>query len=511
MENDQLPVVDFLSKPETYGEHCLKVERIETHISEIFLIGNRAYKLKRAVQFPYLDFGTPEKRRIACDAEVTINRRTAPQLYLGVKSVVCQEDGTLALDGEGEVLDWVVEMKRFDQASLFDRLALKGSLDRQIMEELADAIAAFHDLAEPVFKAGGLGGLAMIADNNAECFAQFGAGILDADKVTHLNQELKLQVNELGWVLDARKQNGHVRHCHGDLHLRNICLLDGKPTLFDAIEFSRDFSDIDVLYDLAFLLMDLDHRDLRGLANICFNRYMDLTGEGEALGCMPIFLAVRASIRSHVALAAAQNLSGPSGAQALYNEAAQYLEMAIGYLEPQAPRLIAVGGLSGSGKSHAAREIASLIGRAPGARVLRSDVLRKRLMGCHPLERLGPEGYTHEVTLKTFQTLYAEVETALKTGHSVIADAVFSNTEQRDAIARVAENLGMPFQGLWLEAPLEVMVQRVTDRKANASDAKADIVQLQTGYNLGDISWSQIDSSGTRQETLGKVNTVLGI
>ena len=143
--------------------------------------------------------------------------------------------------------------------------------------------------------------------------------------------------------------------------------------------------------------------------------------------------------------------------------------------------------------------------------MLRSDVLRKRLMGCHPLERLGPEGYTHEVTLKTFQTLYAEVETALKTGHSVIADAVFSNTEQRDAIARVAENLGMPFQGLWLEAPLEVMVQRVTDRKANASDAKADIVQLQTGYNLGDISWSQIDSSGTRQETLGKVNTVLGI
>ena len=511
MENDQLPVVEFLSKPEAYGEHGLTVERVETHISEIFLIKDRAYKLKRAVRFPYLDFDTREKRRIACEAEVTINRRTAPQLYLGVKAVVRREDGKLALDGEGEVLDWLVEMVRFDQNYLFDRLALKGSLDRRIMEELGDVIATFHGLAEPVSKAGGLAGLAMIADNNAACFAQFGVGILDAEKVAHLNQELKRQINGLGPILDARKQNGQVRHCHGDLHLRNICLLDGRPTLFDAIEFSRDFSDIDVLYDLAFLLMDLDHRDLRGLANICFNRYMDLTGEGEGLGCMPIFMAVRASIRSHVALAAAQNLSDPSGAQALHNEAAQYLEMAIGYLESHSPRLIAVGGLSGSGKSHAAREIASLIGCAPGARVLRSDGLRKRLRGCHPLDRLGPEGYTPDVTSKTFQTLYAEVETALKTGHSVIADAVFSNTEQRDAIARVAEKLGVPFQGLWLEAPLEVMVQRVTDRKANASDAKADIVQLQTGYNLGDISWSRIDSSGTRRETLGKLSSVLGI
>jgi aminoglycoside phosphotransferase family enzyme/predicted kinase len=511
MENDQQTVVEFLSRPEAYGEYGLTVERIETHISEIFFIGDRVYKLKRAVQFPYLDFATPEKRRIACEAEVTINRRTAPQLYLGVKPIVRQTDGRLVLDGEGEILDWVVEMEHFDQDCLFDRLALKGSLDRRVMEDLGDVIAAFHDQAEPVLKAGGLAGLAMIVVNNAACFAQFGADVLDAGKVAHLNQDLKRRVNELGPVLDGRKKNGQVRHCHGDLHLRNICLLDGKPSLFDAIEFSRDFSDIDVLYDLAFLLMDLDHRDLRDLANVCFNRYMDLTGEGKALGCMPIFLAVRASIRSHVALAAACNLSDPSGAQALRKEAAQYLDMAVTYLEPHPPRLVAVGGLSGSGKSHAAREIASLIGHAPGARVLRSDVLRKRLMGCHPLERLGLEGYTHEMTLKTFQSLYAEAGKALKAGHSVIADAVFSNNEQRDAIARVAEDIGVPFQGLWLEAPLEVMVQRVTDRTGDASDAKADIVQLQTGYDLGDITWSRIDSSGTRQDSLRAVSAALRI
>ncbi len=187
------------------------------------------------------------------------------------------------------------------------------------------------------------------------------------------------------------------------------------------------------------------------------------------------------------------------------------MDIAISYLEPHSPRLVAFGGLSGSGKSHAARESASLIGVAPGARVLRSDVLRKRLMGCHPLERLGPEGYTPNVTLRTFQTLYAEAETALKTGHSVIADAVFSNAEQREAIAQEAENLNVPFQGLWLEAPLEVMEQRVTERTANASDAKADIVRLQTQYDLGDISWSRIDSSGTREGTLQRVNTLLGI
>ena len=150
------------------------------------------------------------------------------------------------------------------------------------------------------------------------------------------------------------------------MHLRNICLLNGKPTLFDAIEFSRDFSDIDVLYDLAFLLMDLDHRDLRSLANTCFNRYTDLAGEGEALACIPIFLAVWASIRSHVALADAQNLSDPSGARSLHDEAVQYLDMAISYLEPHSPRWVAFGGLSGSGKSHTARESASLIGVAGG-------------------------------------------------------------------------------------------------------------------------------------------------
>lgn len=511
MENDQRSVIEFLSRPEIYGDASLHVERLETHIFEIFLVGDRAYKLKRAVEFPYLDFTTPEKRRLACEAEVVINRRTAPQLYLGIRPISRREDGTYLLNGGGEVVDWVVEMARFDQASLFDRLALKGALNRPIMEELGDVIVSFHRQAEPVFKAGGLAGLSMIADNNAACFAQFGKAILDADKVVHLNEELKRRIAVVGPVLDARKYNGQVLHCHGDLHLRNICLLDGKPTLFDAIEFSRDFSDIDVLYDLAFLLMDSDHRGLRGLANICFNRYMDLTGEGEPLECMPIFMAVRASIRPHVALATASNVEDASKVQALQEKASQYLDMALSFLEPQSPQLVAVGGLSGSGKSHAAREIAPLIGIAPGARVLRSDVLRKRLMGRHPLERLGLEGYTPEVTSKTFDILYQEAEIALKAGQSVIADAVFSNNQQRDSIARVAENNGTPFQGLWLEAPVEVMEQRVTDRRANASDAKADIVRLQTAYDLGEIFWSRIDSSGTREATLEKVSRALKV
>jgi len=507
---DQGKIIELLSRPDAYGQGGGPIGRQETHISEIFLVGDRAYKLKRAVKFPYLDFSTAEKRRQACEAEVAINRRTAPGLYLGVIPVTREADGSLALDGGGAPVDWLVEMRRFDEDTLFDRLARAGKLDRDVMERLAEAIVRFHRDAEPCPNSGGRAGLAMIAENNLACFAEAPEGAFDADAVARLSQLTATAIADLGGILDRRRDMGRVRHCHGDLHLRNICLLDGEPTLFDAIEFNMEFAEIDVLYDLAFLLMDLDYDGLRGLANVALNRYLDLTQDITGLTCLPLFLSVRAAIRSHVAGAAAATTTEKSQIQPKIEEARKYLSMASGYLSPEPPVLVAVGGLSGSGKSRMARELAPHLGTAPGARVVRSDVTRKRLAGVHAFEKLGPGGYGAEMTKRTFEAVYAEARAVLETGYAVVADAVFAQPHQRAAIEQAAHDAGVPFHGLWLEAPLDVMVERVTARRSNASDADADIVRMQTGYNLGDIGWTRIDSSGGRAETVDQGLRAIG-
>lgn len=502
----QEDVIRLLSDPAVFGPGAATVDKVETHVSLVFLGAERVYKLKRAVTFPYLDFSTPEKRRQACEAEVRINRRTAPSIYLGVAAITREEDGTLALGGDGEAVDWVVEMKRFDEDTLFDRLARKGGLGRAMMEDLADAIAEFHQKAQSRTDGGGRDGIAMIINSNAECFAGVEEGVLNKADAENLTELSKKSLKALAPVLDRRRDSGRVRHCHGDLHLRNICIVDGRPTLFDAIEFSDAFATIDVLYDLAFLLMDLDHRGLRRLANIVFNRYLDVTGDGggEAGGIpvMALFLSMRAAIRSHVDAAQAGTLSDPEKARSRAGESSEYLNMALTYLTPEPPRLIAIGGLSGSGKSRMARELAPFLGVAPGARVVRSDSTRKRLAGVALTERLGEEGYSPEMTERTFEALYEEAGAALRAGQSVIADAVFARPEDRGAIERVATEAGVPFAGLWLEAPREVMARRVTRRQRNVSDADTGILELQLAYDLGRIEWNRVDSSGPREETL---------
>lgn len=512
---DQRPVIDFLRRPGTFGPGVTEVAEFETHVSFVFVGGERVFKLKRAVCFPYLDFSSLEARRTACEAEVVINRRTAPDLYKGVVAVTRETDGTLALSGVGETVEWLVEMGRFDQDDLFDRMAADGKIRRRLMERTADAIAKFHGKVEATGEAGGHAGTSAIIESNADSFDLVAEEVLDAAMVTRLNEASRLRVDSLRDTLDKRRDVGLVRHCHGDLHLRNICLYGDQPTLFDAIEFNRTFSDIDVLYDLAFLIMDLDFRGNRRLANITLNRYLDATGivaEGTGVfSVLPLFLSMRAAVRAHVDGAQAGGLSDPERRVRRQDEARKYLDMAIGYLDAAPKRLVAVGGLSGSGKSRMARELAPLLGAAPGARVVRTDAVRKRLAGAALEDRLGDGGYTAEMTERTYAAFYGEIETSLAEGQTVIADAVFARPEQRDFIAGLARKCGVPFDGLWLEAPPEVMAERVTKRKFNVSDATADIVRQQLVYDLGAIEWTRIDSSGRRDETIGAGRALLGV
>ncbi|MGB0748191.1 MAG: AAA family ATPase [Magnetospiraceae bacterium] len=503
------PIGDFLGDPQTHGG--AEVSQVETHISRIFLAGDKAWKIKKPMTFPFLDFSTLEKRKTFCEQEITLNRRTAPDLYIGLHAITRDASGTLAIDGNGETVEWAIEMARFDESTLFDKLAAADKLDRKLLEQLAAEIAVFHAVAEPVYQdgLGGAKGLKDVIDGNTQMMRDF-PQFLDDGKVTALQAASARALEAQAAILDQRQREGLVRRCHGDLHLRNICLVDGAPTVFDAIEFNDDFSCIDMLYDLAFLLMDLDFRGLADAANLIFNRYMDITGDINGIGALPLMMATRAGIRSKVgALTAAQFAEKDAGP--VVAEARAYLDAAVHYLQESTPRLIAVGGLSGSGKSRLARSLAPIIGATPGALVLRTDAIRKRLMGVAPLDRLGSDGYAPTVTEKVYETLEQEAAQALALGRPVIADAVFARPDQRNRLRALAERQNLPFQGLWCAAAPEIMAERISSRKNNISDADTQVLQKQLALDLGPLDWAPIDTSGSREQTDAAAREVLSL
>jgi len=483
-----------------------------THISVIFLSGERAFKLKRAVAYSFLDFTTLEARRIACERELEINRRTAPTIYKGVVPVT-MDDGQFAVDGDGEIVDWLVEMARFDEATLFDRLIkVERGLRRPMIEGLADAISEFHTHAEISKARGGANGIRKIAENNVKAFAALPDEAFSAKDVNAVTSETLARIDAQQLVLDARRKRGCVRHCHGDLYLRNIRLVDGQPTLFDAIEFSDDFSEIDVAYDLAFVLMDLQFHGQRRLASFLLNRYLEVADEqADIYRVLPIFLSMRAQIRAHVGAAIFAVQTDEDARDQELQIARDYLVLAKEYLNETPPRLVAVGGLSGSGKSRLAREVASHIGLAPGARVVRTDVVRKRISGIHPNETLGAEGYTAEMTVKTYEAFIDQAREAILAGQSVVLDAVFAMQDQRETAEALATELGVPFTGIWVDAPEDVRIERVMKRERNVSDITPEIARSQSAYDVGEMTWASVNSAGEKTETVAQGLRILGV
>ena len=480
--DEQSATIAFLGTGAAFGEPGAEVTRLDTHISHVFLVGARAFKLKRAVAFSYLDFSTAALRRRYCEAELNLGRRMAPTLYRAVHAVTRDRTGRLALDGDGTAVDWLIEMRRFDQEALFDRMAARGALTPALMDALADEIAAFHAGAEPAPQFGGPEGVRAVIGGIVNNLRR--AQIFDAAAVARVAREFEDAVASNDALLASRNRAGKVRRCHGDLHLRNICLVDGQPTLFDPVEFSDAISSIDVLYDLAFLLMDLVHEGHGELANQVFNRYLDRGDEEDGLILLPLFLAMRAAIRAHVSASA----NDPERARG-------YFALAQLLMRPEKPCLVAIGGVSGTGKTTLARAIAPGLGRAPGARILRSDVVRKLLFGVAPETRLPPSAYDQETSRRVYEMLYGRAAAVLEAGQAAIVDAACLRAEERQAIAAVARAAGTNFTGLWLEAPRAVLERRLTARRGDASDADVAVLRTQLAYDFGPIDWRRLDAS----------------
>ena len=495
---DQSQVVAFLSCPEAFNAG--PVTHIETHISHVFLAGTRAYKLKRAIKFSFVDYSTPARRRRMAEREVALNRRTAPELYLGVVPVT-GIDGHLALGGRGRPIDWLVVMKRFDQDALLDRLAERDGLTPEAMDVLADRIATFHARARTRRTFGGADAMAETFANAARELERFTGDMFAKPDLSRLTAGVGQAIEHHCRLLDERRAAGFVRQCHGDLHLGNICLLDGRPTPFDAIEFSDAIACVDVLYDLAFLLMDLIAHDARGLANRVLNRYLEATEDFAGLALLPLFLSCRAAIRA-MALAL-------TGDPAKADRAKDYLRHALALLAAPAPRLIAVGGLSGSGKTTLARALALALAPGVGAVHVRSDVIRKRLFGARPETELPQSAYDPQVSARVFARMHHQARTALTAGQVVILDATHMAAALRRRVEDLAKTQGVPFAGLWLDAPVDALAARATARAGDASDADATIVHRQAQSELGRITWTRVSAGMDAQTTVRRAMDTL--
>ncbi len=499
---DQNEVRKFLSRMGDVGE----AETIETHISVVFLYPDCVFKLKKAVRLPYLDFTDPAVRLHYCQRELELNRRSAPSLYRAVHEIVRRADGSLAMDERGELVDAIVEMARFDQDSLFDRLAHAGKLNTEIIDGLARHIAQFHALADVHASTPGERSLRHAQQANRNGFAA--TELSSHADVQDLLARMDKAIARWAHVLNERSHSGNLRRCHGYLHLRNICLFNGVPTLFDCLEFDEELACIDVLYDLAFLLMDFWQAGQQQNANRLYNRYLDITKDTASLGVMGLFIAMRAAVRAHVAGARCADQSADR--DHARKEAHAYIDLACLSLRSQSPRLVAIGGLSGSGKSTAAAAVAPFSGELPGARILSTDLIRKALCDAGPLDRLPQAAYSTQMSARVYAEQRAQALEALRGGASVIADGVFLRDDERREIAAIADQAGVPFHGFWLQAPMEKLVQRVEARRGDPSDATADVVRFQAGLESEAGDWLPVDSGSGLSEVVAAILSKIG-
>ena len=450
-------------------------DAVETHISAVFLGPDTVWKLKKAVRLGFLDFSAVSSRQHFLERELQINAAFAPGLYRDVVAITREGVG-LTLGGPGAVVDWVLRMARVPHSDFLDEMAAAGRVDTPLLRALADEVAAMHRAQLPVGCSDPLGQMLVVVEGNAKAARAAG---LEPGMVEAWQAGMVAALERASPAL--RERAPLIRRAHGDLHLGNLLMWQGRPAPFDALEFDEALATIDPGYDLAFLLMDLEMKVSRVAANQVLCRYVARTGDAGLVGALGPFLSLRAMIRAHVEASRGR-------------DAASLVRAATAYLEPRRAVVVAIGGLMGTGKSTLARALAPGLGGAPGALVLRSDEVRKRLNGVAPETRLPAAAYSPEATRRAHAALMADLELAAGGNHAVIADGTFLDASHQQDVAASARTMGVPFLGVWLEAPLPELERRVAARQGDASDATVAVLRAAAAKAVPPEGWMRLEA-----------------
>jgi aminoglycoside phosphotransferase family enzyme/predicted kinase len=500
--------------PATYRHPCSDIRIVETHISWVVLTGNWAYKLKKPVNFGFVNFTTLELRRVACMDELRLNRRTAPELYDSVVPLTDQPTGP-RFGGEGAILEFAVRMRQFDVNDTFDRLQEHKELSDQTIETLARSVADLHQVAAIAGPDSSFGNPETILKQAQDCIEEISRLDLDSDLRSQLDQIqrwIREEWSRLKELFVERRSNGHVRECHGDLHLGNVVLYSGRPTLFDCLEFNPELRWIDITSDIAFLVMDLHDRGAPQLAWRALNEWLQQAGDYEGLPLLKYYLAYRSLVRAKVAALRSQQPDlTPSDSRQQELHLQNYLTLAFSFTQPTRPAMVLMHGLSGGGKSYVAKHLAVSV----GAVQVRSDVERKRLFGFWPPREASNQSdtdiYSPLATEETYQRLLTLACGTIAAGYVVVVDAAFLSRSQRNRFVSIAQALEIPWVIIDCQAPECVLRERITARQLTHSDPsdadnKVLDIQLNSAEPLNEV---EVGHRITINTTTGDLHSVV--
>jgi aminoglycoside phosphotransferase family enzyme len=492
MSQTPLPAhIQALFRPETYPHPVENIEMIQTHISWVFLTGHYVYKLKKPLNLDFLDFSTLAKRKFYCEQELTLNRRLSADIYLDVLPL-CRQGEQYTLGGSGDVLDYCLKMRQFDQSGLLDQRLNSNQFNPAWMDQLAESTARFHAEQDSTVQ---FGQPQMLADHirtNLDIAGDHIGDVLDEGIMVELEDFARDALLRWNPAMLKRQADGFIRPCHGDLHLKNITLIENKPCIFDCIEFSDEFRIIDTMNDAAFLVMDCDAHGRSDLGFRFLSRYLEHTGDYSGLRLLNLYLFYRATVRGKVTTLLATEITDKYERKQDFDEARTYFDLGAAYTRTKQAKLFVIGGLSGSGKSHLAL-LGSGIERAI---IIRSDATRKRIAADFP----GLELYGREMHIHTYKAMFDAARTALDAGFSVILDATFLHPDSRQQAHELAQTCDVPLHFFWLDIEETILRKQIKKRQHAAndiSDADLRVLDLQLAeYQRPDEPWVQfLDSN----------------
>lgn len=511
-------LVTAMSRPDFYPHRPASVELIQTHISYVFIAGDLVYKVKKAVDFGFLDFTTLEKRKENCLKEVSLNRRLAPEAYLGVEEISESEDGGLVLGigvgGGSKVVEYAVKMIKLPEDKMLVNLLAERKIEPHQMDAIALKVSSFHSQAETGGDIDRFGGLEIIRKNHDENFDQTKSFIgltLVQEQYDFIRAYIYKFLQSKKELLDKRVTGRHIRDCHGDLHAEHVCMAD-SIIIYDCIEFNDRFRYSDTAADVAFLAMDLDFRGYPEFSREFVKAYVRHSGDEDLMELLPFYQCYYAYVRGKVigfrlddpAISADEKKSAKLAARKYFNLAAKYAAI------PAKPLLIITTGLMGSGKSVLARNLGAML----DAEVIRTDVLRKELLNIRPeerrLEKFGEGIYSEEMTARTYEKAFEKAKSILAGGRSVIIDASFKKNKARLRAAQIAEEYGAGFFAFQCECTNSAVHERLDRRmrvSRDASDGRWELFELQkkdyekvSGLPRG--AHILVDTCGTQMQSL---------